>query len=104
MIVASNTPQLEEAREEVHSLITRLLHNFAGSATSLVDHVRVTLDGRETPAVSSLRSGVEQLLEDGAWPFVKDLRNYIRHFRAPFLGHQVSSVETRRATFRWRTL
>lgn len=46
--------------------------------------------GLETTSVSNLRSGVVRLMDDGAQPFVKDLRNFRHLVRAPFLSHRVT--------------
>jgi len=94
MIVASNTPRFAAQREVLAGEITRHLHNFLGSASSLVDHVRRTLRKRDTPAKSRLEAGVQSLMVEGAWPFVRNLRNVAHHHHLPFMGHTVNFGQT----------
>jgi len=69
--------------------ISRLLHNFLASASTLVDHTRkmITVSYASAPDVQKAYNAEKQVLVDSPLQhFVKDLRNYTVHQQLPVTG------------------
>lgn len=77
-------------RDRFYSELTQRLHNYLASSTSLEDHVRALMDGREGPLVDEFEQRKAKALENVELPFIKDLRNFTHHRTLPFFAHTVS--------------
>ena len=67
---------------------TRLLHNFAAAAKSVVDHTRnIVSDSLPPPLVKKYQDEVNtRFVTDPLFQFVQKLRNYALHTTSPIVG------------------
>ena len=97
-----NNPKLsmklmrQDKRELLHAYqieITRFLHNYIAASLSLIDHTRVhynELYGIEN-SFPDYQEQIEKRFKQHALSvFIKDLRQYIQHFRMPGLSSRIS--------------
>ena len=94
---------LRWANDEVHRTeqqieITRMLHNFVASVSSLIDHTRIFYN--EVYEEEKLMPGYDPRItdlfkNDGLCQFIKCLRNYCVHYRTPNIIFSVKVDNTR---------
>jgi len=80
-------------RDQFHAVITRSLHNYLASATTLVDHVRRLMRNRTGAIAEEFSRRKAEVIKNPEIPFMQDLRNFTLHRTLPFLGHRVSFTQ-----------
>jgi hypothetical protein len=78
-----------DIRLKFEGAITRALHNYVASATSLVDHTRRIMRGRSGAIVDEFERRKQVVISHPEVPLVHNLRNYVLHHSLPFIGHEV---------------
>jgi hypothetical protein len=79
-------------RDQFHARLTRHLHNYLASATSLRDHVRRLMVDRAGSLADEFQRRKEEMLRNPEVPFVFDLRNFTLHRKLPFFAHTLSMI------------
>lgn len=89
LVMISNVGPLanREAREFLYQQLVRLVHNYLAATTTFVDHTRNLMSQYSgTPTHSEYLRRVEEVKATALSPFVKQLRNYLLHYRLPRIG------------------
>jgi hypothetical protein len=77
-------------REQFNGEVARLLHNYAASSATLVDHSRRLVSGYpESDFGTEYEQRKDVVAASPEVNFVKGLRNYMLHRRLPAAGHSV---------------
>jgi uncharacterized protein YbgA (DUF1722 family) len=79
-----------KVREHFHALLTRHLHNYLASATSVREHTSRLMRGRTGPIAEEFERRKQEASQHPELSFGFGLRNYTSHRKLPLFAHTLS--------------